>query len=610
MFLRKLICKKNLLITIVLLLTAVELLARAGGAGGNDYGGGGGGGGDGDGIGALIYLVIRLITMLPFPANVIVAAIAILIFYIMSRQAKKKLKEQTILNQLPTGEPVKKIKGYNKFMTNNPGFDEDHFKRKVETAFLKIQEAWEKKDLSDVRKFISDGVYQRFNTQFLMMNILKQTNRINDLKILNIYIDRIETDGKFDIIHTAVHARIDDRFVSEIDSSLNSGGEEEFVEYWSFIKKRGTETKDIYSSDFCPNCGSPLPEDMGEVSKCPACGTLTNSGEYDWVLSEITQADDYIGSNHKLKESKYLAREIERVSSGDEEFSLQNIEDKASNGYLQIISSMALGNPSMMRRFVNDNVFNNIKMPSTGETIAYNRLYLNDVYVLGISEDDTKNHIHIAVKSSYQRVRVAGSEVEKIDEVLMSRTEVLVMSRDKSYNKSKGSLYAHCCPSCGAPVENSLKTECDYCGSTFNSTSSEWIITELMSLSDYSSWLESENLNMTYSVNPSKIDKLYDVRDFALNNVMILIAADGIFSDEEREFAETLAKKWGYNLDKISPIFDMAMAGNLSIKMPDDSKKQRKIYKLMGKAAMADHDISPEEMHILETIKSEYGIQD
>ena len=71
---------------------------------------------------------------------------------------------------------------------------------------------------------------------------------------------------------------------------------------------------------------------MGEVSKCPACGTLTNSGEYDWVLSEITQADDYVSSNHKLKLSKTLSNEIERIASEDEDFSVQLIEDKASNG--------------------------------------------------------------------------------------------------------------------------------------------------------------------------------------------------------------------------------------------------------------------------------------
>ena len=44
----------------------------------------------------------------------------------------------------------------------------------------------------------------------------------------------------------------------------------------------------------CPKCGSPLGDNMGEVSKCDHCGTITNKGDYDWVLAEITQMGDYL----------------------------------------------------------------------------------------------------------------------------------------------------------------------------------------------------------------------------------------------------------------------------------------------------------------------------
>ena len=41
------------------------------------------------------------------------------------------------------------------------------------------------------------------------------------------------------------------------------------------------------------------------------------------------------------------------------------------------------------------------------------------------------------------------------------------------------------------------------------------------------------------------MSKLYDVRDYAFNNVMVMIAADGVFDEEEQKFAPQLAKKWG-----------------------------------------------------------------
>ncbi|PKL16546.1 MAG: hypothetical protein CVV49_15690 [Spirochaetae bacterium HGW-Spirochaetae-5] len=596
----------RIIFTAALAFIVTDLFARAGGAGG-DFGDGG----DGGDILYLVYIVIRILIELPYPLNIITAGIIAGGFIIVSIYTKRTVKQKTIFNQLPTGEPVNRVKGFDKFIRNNPDFDEESFKNNVKTAFLEIQDAWQNQDLSRVRKFISDGVYQRFNTQFKMMKLLQQTNKIGNIRIKNIYIDKVESDGLYDIVHTAVHASISDHFISRLDSSLNSGGNEEFVEYWSFLKKRGKNRKDIYNSDSCPNCGSPLPENMGEVSRCESCGTLTNSGEYDWVLSEITQADDYISAHPKLAKSENLTEKIRKIINENDDFAVQLVEDKASNGYLQILTAMAFKDPSIMRRFVSDKVFNDIKIDETGLITAYNRIYLNDVFLVGVSEESNKNVLHVAVKSSYQRIEVDNNnKIRKIDGAVVSRTEVVFMSRDKNAADSKGSLYAHSCPSCGAPVENSLSINCAYCGSIMNSTSTEWIITDLMSLHSYNEWRSSNKSDMSYSVDTGLIDKLYDVRDFAFNNVMLVIAADGVYADDEKKFAEDLAEKWGYSVEKLQPFFAMAQNSQLVIRMPDDLKKQKKIFKLMKKAAESDQNISNEEQKLLDYIRNEYGLGD
>ena len=599
--------RKLLLILTILavcVFTATVLYARAGGAGGYSDSGNGGG----EGIGYLIYIIIRVIIELPFPLNIIVAGIIIGGFLIFSYITKKKVRQQTILNQLPTGEATKKAGGYESFLKHNPDFNESSFKENVKSAFMRIQKAWEAQDISDVRKFISDGVYQRFNTQFKMMQLLKQKNTINNLEIKNLYIDRVESDGLYDIIHVAIHASIEDHFVSELDSKLNQGGKEEFVEYWSFLKKRGKPRKDIYETDNCPNCGAPLPEDMGEVSKCEMCGTLTNSGEYDWVLSEITQADDYIGTHKKLQKSSGLNEKIRNLINADHDFSVQLLEDKASNGYLQIITSIALQDPSIMRRFVNDDVFQKVSARIGEEQVAYNRIFLNDVTLLGVSESDDKHILAISVRSSYQRITLKDGKATIVDPALISKTEVLLMSRDKQASASKGSLYTHNCPNCGAPAENSLDINCQYCGTPLNSTSSEWIITGLMSMAEYNDYVSDNSSQFSYKVNPDLLDKLYDVRDFAFNNVMVVMAADGEFSEEEKEFMHELAKKWGYDINRIQPFFQMAVNGQLIIRMPEDEKKQQKIFKMMEKAAYADNTISPEEQDLLDRMRMQYNV--
>ncbi len=593
-----------LVVAVLVMLFQPDLLGRAGGAG--DFNGGGGD----DGIGVLIYVLIRIFLYLPFPWNLIMAALVVIGFFIFSRMAARKVKSQTILNHIPSGDPVKKAVGYGTFIKNNPDFDEDAFRSNVKDAFIKIQKAWEARDLGDVRRFISDGVYQRFNTQFKMMDLLKQKNIVTDISVKNVYIDRVESDGLYDIVHAAIHASLDDRFISVLDPSLTTGGREEFVEYWSFLKKRGVPRKDIYQTDNCPNCGAPLPLDMGEVSRCVSCGTLTNSGEYDWVLSEITQADDYVGTPHGLGKSSDLTERIRRLIDENDDFAVQLIEDKASNGYLQIMTAMALGEPAIMRRFVSDFAFNKIKMPDPGSRVAYNRIYLNYVHLVGIAEEEGRNVLAIAVKSSYQRVKLENESARKLDQSVVSQTDVILMSRDKKASLSKGSIYAHSCPSCGAPVEDSLSVECRYCGSVLNSTGSEWIITDIMTMQEYREYQNRHKSDFTYRVKPERFEGLFDVRDYAINNMMVMIAADGVFGEEERRFADDLARKWGYDVSKLEPFFQMARSGRLVIRMPEDSGKQRKIFKLMRKAAEADQHISPEEELLLDDIRQRYNIDD
>lgn len=593
-----------LAVAAVLVLTAVMVYARAGGAGDFDTGGGGGD----DGIGFLIQIVLWIIMELPFPWNLIVSGVVIVVFVVGSKMTAKKVKAQTILNRLPTGDTVKKAPGRDAFMRNNPDFNEEIFIGNVKDAFMKIQKAWESQDLSPVRRFISDGVYRRFNTQFVMMGLLKQKNVISRVDIKNVYIDRIDSDGLYDIIQAAIHASITESFTSALDPSLNTGGTEEFVEYWSFLKKRGKPRKDIYQSDSCPNCGAPLPKDLGEVSKCASCGTLTNSGEYDWVLSEITQADDYTGANPKLGLASGLTEKVRLLIDENEDFAVQLIEDKASNAYLQMLTAQALGDPAIMRRFVSDDVFNKLPMPEPGARIAFNRLYLNDVYLVGVAVEEDKNVLAVAVKASCQRVKIDGGKAVKLDQAVISRTEVILMSRDRKAGASKGSLYAHSCPSCGAPMKNSLSINCAYCGTPFNSTANEWIVTGIMPMEQYEEYRRENADTLSYQVKASQVDRLYDVRDFAFNNMMLVLAADGDFGDEERRFAEELAKKWGYDREKLEPFFQMARSGRLSLRMPDDTKKRLKIYRMMEKAAGADRTVSPEERLLLENVRTEFKI--
>ncbi len=575
-----------------------DLAAQFGGGGGS----GGSDSGGGDGLGELIFF---LLMMLPFPYNYIAIAVLLIGIFIFNKLKKRG----SILNRIPnTKVPGNhNLKDLKVFKELHPEFTEEEFIGKISKAFFDLQKAWSDKDISLVRRYISDGMYQRVNTQFKMMDLLDQTNPMEKLDLKKIVIDKIESDGSFDVIHVAIFASIKNKYVSGKYPNLNIPIFEEFVEYWSFIRKNGASGVDMYNTYNCPNCGGLLPNETGDVSKCPFCGTITNSGEYDWVLSEITQADDYVTTNylHDLSDSLYT--KMENIMDTDADFSKQIIEDKASNGFLQIETARVYKNPDIMKRFVSDDFFNRLKLDiETVSPFVYNRIYINDVTLVGALQKDGKNTLAVYIRSSFQRVSIMGGKASFIDNSVMSRQDVMFMTRDIDFISNKGSLYAYQCSSCGGALQDTIDMNCPYCGSLLNSFKHEWIITDIMTQEAYLSFYKQNANFFVANISSKNFDKHMKTRDYAFNNVLVMIAADGIFDDEEMIFAKKLAKKYGYSTKKLEGLLDMAKNNKLVIKMPDNPKDRAKVYKIMHKAAAIDGHISPEEQKLLDDVKTQY----
>lgn len=211
-------------------------------------------------------------------------------------------------------------------------------REKIETSFLSIQDAWQKKELKNVRRWVSDGVYQRFNAQFAMMNKLAQVNKLTNINVNGIKLANTAVDGHYHTADVAISFTMDDEFLSEKYPQFNQKFRgESAMEYWTFIKRNDAQqNKDLYSSNNCPNCGAPFDVSMGEISRCSACGTLTNNASYDWVLSEITQQDDYNGGTNFSR-----LHELQELTKNDNLFSVQRIEDVASNVFMQIMEVLS-----------------------------------------------------------------------------------------------------------------------------------------------------------------------------------------------------------------------------------------------------------------------------
>ena len=127
-----------------------------------------------------------------------------------------------------------------------------------------------------------------------------------------------------------------------------------------------------------------------------------------------------------------------------------------------------------------------------------------------------------------------------------------------------------------------------------------------MPLDAYRNLLDNNSSLFEYGVSVKTIDSMYDVRDYALNNVLVVAAADGRLDESEKQFVDSLVKKWKFNPEKIKGLYDLAFSENLTIMMPDNIKKRQKIFDLMCKVAAVDGDIDAREQKILDEVRSYY----
>lgn len=349
---------------------------------------------------------------------------------------------------------------------------------KVQASFMNIQDAWQKKDLKVVRKWISDGVYQRYTAQFAMMNKLSQVNSLSNIRINAVVVSKTAVDGAYETADVAISFSMDDEFKSDKYPQFNESfkGDSD-MEFWTFIKRKDARTdKNLYDNANCPNCGAPFETKMGEISRCGGCGTLTNNASYDWVLSEITQQDDYNGDDSML-----VNEQLHELTKHDDLFSVQRSEDIASNVFMQIMEVLTGDKNKKLSRFADKATADKIlQIKAQSGNFAFDRLYLNDVSLADFYTDNEKLNLVFGLTATYQRVQIDGMKLTLLESEMTTHPYSMTLSKNLSALKTpaKETVYSYECSSCGAPYNDTTDDVCTYCGEPVIDLNKNWVLTD------------------------------------------------------------------------------------------------------------------------------------
>jgi len=589
-------------------LLAADALARAGG-GGNYVGGGGGfsggGGGGGEGIGALIYLVIA------YPEIGIPLVIVVVVVAIVKRAmnpARRSAKAIQRLEQL--GAPD--TSGLAAIKQRDPGFDENRFLEKVKKVEVAVQDAWTRADMRPVRTFLSDGLLRRFETHLQVMRHQGLRNAMADHQVLEARIHAVEQDPHFDTVHVAIRAAARD---VEVDAGLTfeqamqqaaKARREEWTEIWSFLRRPGAKTLAGSGAveGYCPNCGAPI--EVGQTTRCDHCQALINSGDYDWVLAEITQTIEWRPSS--TGEVPGLAA----LAARDPAFNRQAAEDRASYVFWRWVEARVLATAGPLAKCATPELHARIadQVKAGGARMFKTAVGSVDLVACEPGPEGGRDRIHVKILWSSAASNTAAPS---------PAANVFSLGR-KAGAADEGSLSHARCPECHGPLTENDSPECEYCGANLAAGDKEWVLENVLRPEELRLQAPPQVMGVAAVAVPGAGGEV-DVPAWAtpdmgnprermllLMRMAAVVVADGQITKEERKLLKAASKRWSVPLEAVEPI----LSGQVSPESVATMRPSNPGAFLGGliSAALIDGKIDSKEEKLLLDVGRSLGMSD
>jgi hypothetical protein len=307
-------------------------------------------------------------------------------------------------------------------------------------------------------------------TQLELLRSQGLHNAMADWRVISAEILAADSDDLWDTVHVKIVGAARDL---DLPLSLSAGEAEkrmqkaklcEYDEAWSFLRRRGKNSiKGVPALEgHCPSCGADLP--VSEVVRCEYCKALINSGEHDWVLAEITQAQEWRNSS-----STKTIPGLDALRERDPSVSRQELEDRVSVSFWKWIEARSTGKPDKLARFC-------MKAPEDAATRAALSLTQSKLREVAVGSADLKRvDAHDDTDQASLEVRWSAAIDEQAPE---NHRHLFILGRSAAARSRRG-LSSLDCPSCGGPLANSDEVTCRYCGTALTGGQYEWALLEV-----------------------------------------------------------------------------------------------------------------------------------
>ncbi len=395
--------------------------------------------------------------------------------------------------------------------------------------------------------------------------------------------------------------------VSLTDGRYASGDREaeEFVEYWTFIRRRGARTISGQGliEGHCPNCGAAI--EMNQNATCTHCKAFLKSGQYDWVLCEITQESEY------REQTDRGVRGLDVMRQVDPELTLEELEDRASVIFWRRQAASRLNDLTPLRKVALDSYSEKYQAELHADERGDGRFWFGEcgvgsVDTMAIVRNDDFDRAIIDIHWSGSRfVQKAGEPPRKGEQTPVFRS-VFVLARKPGVKSSadRGITSAHC-PNCGAPVSSTDSNACEFCGTVLNDGSHGWVLEDAMG---------ADSARIRELMDPLGPDAMRNGARPSAGGILAwmvqMAGCDGNIDDKEKRMLLQTAQLRNVPAERINGMIAAMANGGMNPPQPANREQAIEWLGEMAEMALADGQVSNAEWYLLRKAGSRIGFAD
>ncbi len=595
---------------------------RAGGGegfGGGGFGGGDNGGGGGGGGGIIIWWIVEYLVLEHPVVGIPVLIVAGILYYKTHISVAGFVRDQRTNAGLTAVDENAEAQAVQALQQSDPAFDLQAFYGRVSTAFLKIQDAWCAQSLQTIRPFISDGTHERFGLQFTEQKLDALRDRMKNIAVQQIQMVQLIHDNVFDSATVCITASAVDQTLSTQTGAVvsGSGDAEVFTEYWTFLRRRGAKTPNGAGliEGNCPNCGAAIELNAG--SQCQACHALLRSGQYDWVLAEITQDSQW------QPETSRDTPGVAQLQTRDPNFTLAGLEDRVSVIFWRKVLADRLGKVDPLQNVADATFVQHygplLATQANGVRAFWGDCAVGAVQTMGIIGGSPMDRALVEVRWSSRRYQTdASGKAQKTPQSNMAQ-HLMVLERKAGVktDPEKGISSAHC-PNCGAPIADDTSNACSFCGTVLNDGSNNWVLLDMLPVYGQAAQdllLQLAQTNAMIS-DPTQtrqqVAAMLNVAPPAASGLLAwmvkCVVDNGNIDGNEARMLQHMADRRGVTDEQLHRMMDSARRGELQITEPKTPDEIHRWLGAMVAAAVAEGEITPTEQQLIATVGQKYGL--